>query len=119
MLITGKSPDSENVAAQSAPLPVSTNDVTLPIQLDDVPITSAIENLTRLLGVNCMFDPNIGYGMPGQDGKIQPEPNVTCRWNKISAREALLSILNKYGLQIIYDPKTRIARITKKNLNAH
>jgi len=111
-LITWKSPDAKALVVQSTPLPVSTNDVTEPIQIDDVPLTTAIENLTRQLQVNYMFDPDCIQ-------IINADPRVSIRWDNISVRKALLAILDKNGLQIIYDPKTRIARITKKNANAH
>jgi type II secretory pathway component GspD/PulD (secretin) len=90
----------------------------LPIQFQDVPITTAIENLARLAGINYLLDPKIGYGQPDKNGQIKPEPTISVRWENVSARQALLAVLDNYGLQLVEDPKTRIDRITIKNPNA-
>jgi type IV pilus assembly protein PilQ len=90
----------------------------LPIQFQDVPITTAIENLARLAGINYLLDPKISYGQPDQNGQIKPEPTISVRWENISARQALLALLDNYGLQLVEDPRTKIARITIKNPNA-
>ncbi|HEV2435146.1 MAG TPA: secretin N-terminal domain-containing protein [Verrucomicrobiae bacterium] len=98
-------------AASNAP-------VVLPIQFQDVPITTAIENLARLAGINYLLDPKIGYGQPDQNGQIKPEPTISVRWENVSARQALLAVLDNYNLQLTEDPKTKIARISIKNPNA-
>ena len=90
----------------------------LPIQFQDVPITTAIENLARLAGINYLLDPKIGYGQPDQNGQIKPEPTISVRWENVSARQALLAVLDNYNLQLVEDSKTRIARITIRNPNA-
>jgi type II secretory pathway component GspD/PulD (secretin) len=90
----------------------------LPIQFQDVPITTAIENLARLAGINYLLDPKIGYGQPDQNGQVKPEPTISVRWDNISARQALLAVLDNYGLQLVEDSRTKIARITIKNPNA-
>src|SRR6185312_17451409 len=53
-----------------------------------------------------------------QNGQIKPEPSVSGRWENGFYEDALLAILNKYNLQLIYDPKTCIACITTKAPNA-
>ena len=90
----------------------------LPIQFQDVPITTAIENLARLADINYLLDPKIGYGQPDQNGQIKPEPTISVRWENVSARQALLAVLDNYNLQLVEDPKTKIARITIRNPNA-
>ena len=90
----------------------------LPIQFQDVPITTAIENLARLAGINYLLDPKIGYGQPDQNGQIKPEPTISVRWENVSPRQALLAVLDNYNLQLVEDTKTKIARITIKNPNA-
>ena len=92
--------------------------VVLPIQFQDVPITTAIENLARLAGINYLLDPKIGYGQPDQNGQVKPEPTISVRWENISARQALLAVLDNYGLQLVEDSRTKIARVTIKNPNA-
>ena len=90
----------------------------LPIQFQDVPITTAIENLARLANINYLLDPKIGYGQPDQNGQIKAEPTISVRWENVSARQALLAVLDNYNLQLVEDSKTKIARITIKNPNA-
>jgi len=100
----------------SATTTVSTN--VLPVQFQDVPLTTAIENLARLAGINYLLDPQIGYGQPGPNGQTKPEPTISVRWENITAQQALTAILDNYGLQLVEDPKTKIARITIQNPSA-
>jgi type II secretory pathway component GspD/PulD (secretin) len=90
----------------------------MPIQFQDVPITTAIENLARLADINYLLDPKIGYGQPDQNGQIRPEPTISVRWENVSARQALLAVLDNYNLELVEDAKTKIARISIKNPNA-
>ncbi len=104
------------VASVSVPTVVSTN--VLPVQFQDVPLTTAIENLARLAGINYLLDPQIGYGQPGPNGQIKPEPTISVRWENVTAQQALMAVLDNYGLQLVEDPKTKIARITIQNPSA-
>ena len=85
------------------------------IQFQDVPITTAIENLARQAGINYLIDPKIGYGQPDQNGQIKPEPTLSIRWENVTAEQALMALLDNYGLQLISDRKSQIARITTKD----
>src|SRR6266568_4970933 len=85
------------------------------IVMDEVSLREAIRNLARGAGLNYMLDPKIGFGQMGTDGKPIPEPTVSIRWENVTAEQALLSLLNNYDLQLVEDPKSRIARITKKD----
>jgi type II secretory pathway component GspD/PulD (secretin) len=87
----------------------------LPIQFQDVPITTAIESLARLAGINYLLDPKIGYGQPDQNGQIKAEPTLSIRWESVTAQQALLALLDNYGLQLVENPKTGISRITIKD----
>jgi type II secretory pathway component GspD/PulD (secretin) len=88
------------------------------IQFQDVPITTAIENLARQAGINYLLDPKIGYGQPDQNGQIKPEPTLSIRWENVTAGQALMALLDNYGLQLNEDRKTQIARITAKDPTA-
>jgi type II secretory pathway component GspD/PulD (secretin) len=88
------------------------------IQFQDVPIITAIENLARQAGINYLIDPKIGYGQPDQNGQIKPEPTLSIRWENVTAGQALMALLDNYGLQISEDRKTQIARITAKDPTA-
>jgi len=85
------------------------------IQYVDVPLTTAIENLARQAGVNYILDYKVPYGQVGPDGKPQPQPTLSIRWENLTAEQALTAVLNNYDLQLVADPKTKIARITKKD----
>ena len=78
-------------------------------------LTDAIRNLARQAGINYMLDPKIGFGQVGPDGKTSGQPNVSIRWENITAEQALAALLNNYTLQLVEDPKSKIARITTKD----
>ena len=119
--------DATNVAA-SVPAPDAASggatDTTAPvpsvasiplIQFQDVPITTAIENLARQAGINYLLDPKIGYGQPDANGQIKAEPTLSIRWENITAEHALMALLDNYGLELVGDTKTKIYRITTKD----
>jgi type II secretory pathway component GspD/PulD (secretin) len=85
------------------------------IVMDDVPLTDAIKNLARQASLNYLLDPKIAFGQPDASGRLVPQPSVSIRWENITAEQALLALLNNYGLQLVPDPKTKIARITVKD----
>jgi general secretion pathway protein D len=85
------------------------------IQFSDVPITTAIEHLARQAGINYMLDPKIGFGQPDASGQIKPEPQLSIRWENITAESALLALLDNYGMQLVVDRKTGIDRISLKD----
>ncbi len=85
------------------------------IVMDDVPLTDGIRNLARQAGLNYILDPKIGFGQPGPDGKPIPQPSISIRWENITAEQALNALLTTYSLQLIEDPKSKIARITIKD----
>lgn len=95
------------------------SDVELPqIKFSDVPLKTAIEALARLANINYMLDPKIGYGQPDANGQIKVEPTLSIRWENITAKNALLALLDNYDLQLIVDKKTGIDRITMKDPTA-
>ncbi len=81
-------------------------------------MTTAIENLARQAGINYMLDPRVGYGQPDEKGQIKAQPNISIRWENITAEQALMAVLNNYGLQLLEDTKTKIARVTIKDMAA-
>jgi len=88
------------------------------IQFQDVPLTTAIENLARQAGINYLLDPKISYGQPDQNGQVKAEPVLSIRWENVTAEQALRALLDNYGLQMIEDKNTHIARITTKDPTA-
>jgi type II secretory pathway component GspD/PulD (secretin) len=104
-------------ASSSTPQAAAPSSIPL-IQFQDVPITTAIENLARQAGINYLLDPKIGYGQPDANGQVKPEPTLSIRWENITAGQALVALLDNYGLQITEDRKTHISRITTKDPTA-
>ena len=108
-------PDQTAAAPDTAPMVPATIPL---IQFQDVPLTTAIENLARQAGINYLLDPKIGYGQADANGQIKAEPTLSIRWENITAEHALVAVLDNYGLQLIPDPKTQISRITTKDPTA-
>ncbi len=109
-------------AAPAAPTPpgdaapANPNDIVPLIVIDEVPLTDAIRNLARQSSLNFQFDPRITA--TGMDGKPTNQPNVSIRFENVTAGEALQAVLDNYNLTLVKDSKTRIARITIKDPKA-
>jgi type II secretory pathway component GspD/PulD (secretin) len=109
---------SAEAAGTNAPS-AETAAVELPkIEFQDVPITTAIDNLARAAGINYLLDPKVGFNQPGPNGQVTPEPTLTIHWQNITARQALMAVLDNYGLQLVENPRTKIDKITQKEPNA-
>lgn len=102
-------------AVETGVTPVERGEVLPLIQYDEVALTTVIESLARQAGINYILDYKVPYGQIGPDGKPLPQPIVTIRWENITAEAALLAVLNNYDLQLVEDPKTKVARITRKD----
>jgi type II secretory pathway component GspD/PulD (secretin) len=94
--------------------PVAAAVVIPTIVMDEVPLTDAIKNLARQAGLNYILDPKVTFGPVGPDGK-STVPNISIRWENVTAEQALNTLLTTYSLQLIEDPKTKIARITVRD----
>jgi type II secretory pathway component GspD/PulD (secretin) len=89
--------------------PVNPNDPVPLIVIDEVPLTDAIRNLARQSNLNFQFDPRI---------TMTNQPNVSIRFENVSAQEALTAVLENYNLVLVKEPKSKIARITIKDPKA-
>src|SRR5208282_4139625 len=121
--VSAPAPESSSVTTTNETASTANSQPSAPpsiplIQFQDVPITTAIENLARQAGINYLLDPKIGYGQPDQNGQIKPEPTLSIRWENVTAGQALMALLDNYGLQLNEDRKTQIARITAKDPTA-
>jgi type II secretory pathway component GspD/PulD (secretin) len=85
------------------------------IQFQDVPLTTAIDNLARQASINYILDPKVGYGQPDERGQIKAQPNISIRWENLTAEQALHALITTYGLQLVTDSKTGISRVTVKD----
>jgi len=79
------------------------------IVIDEVPLTDAIRNLARQSNLNFQFDPRV---------TSSNQPTVSIRFENVTAAEALQAVLDNYNLQLVKDPRTRIARVTIKDPKA-
>ena len=77
------------------------------IVMDEVPLRDAITNLAKAANLQCAFNPAVLHN----GAKQTPEPNVSLRWENVTARHALVSMLNNYGLLLRVDPGGRKAQI--------
>ncbi len=103
---------AETAPAAAAPAPGATIPL---IQFQDVPLTTAIDNLARQAGINYILDPKVGFGQPDERGQIKAQPNISIRWENLSAEQALNALITTYGLQLVSDVKTGISRVTVKD----
>lgn len=115
-------------AAQPSPVPAEAagaapgdaaapaSDVVPLIVIEDVPLTDAIRNLARQSNLNFQFDPRLTAA--GTDGKGTNQPNVSIRFENVTAQEALNAVLDNYNLALIKDPKSKIARVTVRDPKA-
>lgn len=100
----------ETAPAQPAGGTGSKADETVPlIVIDDVPLTDAIRNLARQSALNFQFDPRV---------TTSNQPNVSIRFENVSAQEALLAVLDNYSLLLVKDSRSKIARVTIKDPKA-
>ena len=112
---------SQNEAAASKPATpaavaasASTGKIPL-IEFREVLLTTAIDNLARQAGINYILDPKVGFGQPDERGQVKPQPNISIRWENLTAEQALNALIGTYGLQLITDSKTGISRVTIKD----
>jgi len=85
------------------------------VTFNDVSLTDAITPLALQAGQNIVFDPAL---LMAPDGRPIPPPQVTVKWRNITAMQALHALLDNYGWQLVWDPRTKVGRVTKKDLAA-
>jgi type II secretory pathway component GspD/PulD (secretin) len=109
-------PATEPAAAQPDAATQAPPDAVIPlIQFQEVALTTAIDNLARQAGLNYILDPRVSYGQVDATGKVGAQPNISIRWENLTAGQALNALLTVYSLQIVDDPKTRVSRIAAKD----
>jgi hypothetical protein len=93
-----------------------TNRVIPLITIADVPLADAIRNLARQAQVKVAFDPALPVPSPGPASTTISEYQVSVRWEKVTARQALVELLDNYDLVMVQDdPATSSARIITKD----
>ncbi len=104
-------PAAGNVQTQAA-------EVVPIIVIDEAPLIEAVKTLARQANINFILDPRLTNPEPGPDGQVPVPPNVTIRFENVTAEDALVSVLETYGLTLVRDPRTKVARITIKDPDA-
>ncbi len=107
-----------NPPAAGEPVTTTAGDVVPLIVIDEAPLIEAVKTLARQANINFILDPRLTNPEPGPDGKAPVPPNVTIRFENVSAEDALVSVLETYSLTMVRDPKTKVARITIKDPDA-
>jgi type IV pilus assembly protein PilQ len=103
-------PKTDATAATPAATPAPAPGEVVPlIVIDEVPLADAIRNLARQSNLNFQFDPKI---------TSSNQPNVSIRFENVTAQEALLAVLENHNLALVKEPKQKIARITFKDPKA-
>ena len=86
--------------------PADTDSLIPEIQLENVPITTAIEALARQGEIQYLINLK---SLPN------PEPTVTITWKNISAKVALARLLKEHGLVMVEDKFTAVTQIISTN----
>lgn len=94
--------ESNSISAKSDLIPL--------IKIEDMPLSVVITNLARQAGLNFVFDPKVLAGWRTVTGRPF-EPHISITWENLSAREALLALLEANHLAWVEDSKTGVARI--------
>lgn len=110
-------PESKPAAATDVSAGTNTSAEVGTINIPEAPLTDVISTLARQANINFQFDPKVTGGV-GADGKPLPLPNVTIRWENVTAMQALEALLANHNLVLILDPRTKIARVTVKDPTA-
>ncbi len=79
----------------------STNGVVPVIMMTEAPLSQAIDLLSRESQLNVSFDPQSFGNRAGQDFLSTP---VSFRWKNLTARQALVAILDCYDLTLVQSP---------------
>jgi len=82
-------------------------DTTPTVEMDNVPLSDAIRNVSRQMELNYIIHPRLLS--PG--GSLFSDPPITVRWRNITAEAALQRLLKEHGLAIVTNSATTVARI--------
>ena len=84
-------------AAPAGPLP---DEAVIPvIQMENVPLTDAIRQMARKARLNVVLDPRLAQAP-------YTTMTVSIRWEKVTAREALLALLENHDLVLVESPRS-------------
>jgi hypothetical protein len=77
----------------------SANEEVIPfIEMRDVPLTEALQQLARKARLNVILDPRLSQAP-------YSTTTVSVRWEKVTAQEALIALLENHGLALVHAPR--------------
>jgi hypothetical protein len=89
-----------------------TNAIIPLIVMDTVPLPDAIRNLAKEMRLAVSFDRNLRVPSSTPDGCAISECKISVRWTDVTARQALMALLDDYDLVMVEDPGGSSASIT-------
>jgi hypothetical protein len=92
-----------------------TNEIIPVVQFRDTPLNIAITDLIKQTRINVALDPKVSGEPSPPDYKLVPVPTLSVRWEKITARQAIVALCENYGLVIVKDSATGVIRIKPKD----
>ena len=84
------------------------------IVMDRVPLRDAIKNLAQQTGLNIIFAPEVAFSL-GDSSPPAKQPEVSARWENLTADQALAKLLAERQLALVQDPETTVAAIGRTN----
>jgi hypothetical protein len=101
------------------PLPASaigrgTNTVIPLLVMDSVPLPDAIKNLARQAQLRLELDPALPGPAAGQISRTLAEWEISVRWERVTAQQAVAALLDNYDLALVEDAVAGVARIVAK-----
>jgi hypothetical protein len=87
----------------------------LKISFTDAPMTTVVEHLSRMADLHCVFDPSAEKDWRDGSGRLFREPMLSFTWENITPHDALLAVLDNYGLRMVEGPGTNAAVIIRKS----
>ena len=100
--------------------PAGGSSETAQLAFDDTDLVDLIKILARQADINVLFDPKISGGIISTntpDGRPAASPYrvPAFRMSDVTPEQAIEAILSNYNLQLVRDPRTRIARVTQRD----
>jgi hypothetical protein len=91
-----------------------TNAVIPRIIMESVPLPDAIGNLAKQAHLNLVVDPALPVTSASPGKRTISDYQISIRWENVTARQALMAILDNYNLALVEDPATGSAKIEAK-----
>jgi sugar lactone lactonase YvrE len=100
-----------NIAAEMAKIPAPGDRVQL-FEIKEVPLLDLLKILGRQAGFNLLFDPALATAILPHQRRPGSQTTASIRLENATAKQAMQQILETHGLAIIWDERSKMARIT-------